>query len=140
MGATVFATDAALALIERLKVEHGALMFVQSGGCCDGSSPVCMREGDLLIGPNDLYLGDIAGCPFYMDKEQFARWREPRLVIDVSAGDTDTFSLEGRAGVHFVARTPAHIAFDAQSDCDPLENAHQDNVTSSRESGDTLRA
>jgi len=102
----VTATGAALAAIERLKARHGPLMFVQSGGCCDGSSPICLREGELLLGSGDVLLGEIAGCPFYVDREQYERWRRPLFMIDVAQGEGDSFSLEGREGIHFVARAP----------------------------------
>jgi uncharacterized protein len=105
MSETVTATEAARALIAQLKVRYGSLIFMQSGGCCEGSSPMCLREDDLLLGPNDLLLGSIEGCPFYIDREQYERWRQPSFLIDVSPGDGDTFSLEGPAGMHFVART-----------------------------------
>lgn len=80
-------------------------MFVLSGGCCDGSSPVCLRDGEFLLGPGDLLLGSTAGCPFYIDRDQYERWRRPHLVIDVAPGENDTFSIEGIEGVHFMART-----------------------------------
>jgi uncharacterized protein (DUF779 family) len=105
MSETVMATEAARDLIVQLKARHGSLIFMQSGGCCDGSSPVCLREGELLLGPNDLLIGTIAGCPFYIDREQYERWRKPQFLIDVGQGEGDTFSLEGPDGVHFVART-----------------------------------
>ena len=105
MSATVNATEAARTLIVRLKSRYGPLIFMQSGGCCDGSSPMCLQQGDLLLGPNDLWLGEVEGCPFYIDQEQYERWRKPQFLIDVSPGDGDTFSLEGPEGVHFVART-----------------------------------
>ena len=105
MSDTVIATGAAHDLIARLKTRYGSLMFVQSGGCCDGSSPVCLREGELLLGPNDLRIGEIAGCPFYIDREQYERWRRPQFLIDVAPGEGDTFSIEGPEGMHFVART-----------------------------------
>ena len=107
MSETVIATGAARDLIARLKARYGSLMFVQSGGCCDGSSPVCLREGELLLGPNDLLIGEIAGCPFYIDREQYERWRRPQFLIDVSPGESDTFSLEGPEGVHFITCTDA---------------------------------
>ena len=72
MSETVSATDAARDLIVRLKTRYGSLIFMQSGGYCDGSSPMCLQEGDLLLGPNDLRLGEIEGCPFYIDREQQA--------------------------------------------------------------------
>jgi uncharacterized protein (DUF779 family) len=105
MSDTVIATDAARDLIVRLVARYGSLMFVQSGGCCDGSAPICLREGELLLGPNDLLIGEIASCPFYIDQEQYERWRKPQFLIDVAPGDGDTFSLEGPEGMHFVART-----------------------------------
>jgi uncharacterized protein (DUF779 family) len=98
----VQATPEALEVIARLTAEHGPLVFLQSGGCCDGSSPVCVRRADSLIGPNDVLLGEIGAAAFYMDREQFERWREPRLVIGVSPGAGDTFSLEGRDDLHFI--------------------------------------
>ena len=103
----VVATEAALAEIERLRAEHGPLMFFQSGGCCDGSSPVCLAEGEILLGPNDVVIGELAGCPFTIDREQDARWNEPSFLIDVAPGGGDTFSLEGSDGIHFVARPSA---------------------------------
>ena len=105
MSETVSATDAARDLIVRLKTRYGSLIFMQSGGCCDGSSPMCLQKGDLLLGPNDLLLGEIEECPFYIDREQYERWRRPAFLLDVSPGDGDTFSLEGPEGVHFMART-----------------------------------
>jgi uncharacterized protein (DUF779 family) len=101
----VAATPAALEVINRLSAAHGPLMFVQSGGCCDGSSPVCLKQGELPLGPHDVHLGDVAGAPFYIDYEQFERWGRPRLTVEVSAGAAEGFSLEGLEGVHFVTRT-----------------------------------
>ncbi len=105
MSETVSATDAARDLIVRLKTRYGSLIFMQSGGCCDGSSPMCLQKGDLLLGPNDLLLGEIEECPFYIDREQYERWPAPAFLLDVSLGDGDTFSLEGPEGMHFIART-----------------------------------
>jgi uncharacterized protein (DUF779 family) len=103
----VTATDAAVAALERLRRRHGPLELVQSGGCCDGSSPICLPAGELLLGPDDVLLGEIAGCPFYVDRAQYVRWRKPRLLIDVAPGGGDSFSLEGPDGIHFVARSQA---------------------------------
>ena len=105
MSETVMATEAARDLIVQLKARHGSLIFMQSGGCCDGSSPVCLSEGELLLGPNDLLIGTIAGCPFYIDREQYERWRKPQFLIHVAQGEGDKFSVEGPDGVHFIART-----------------------------------
>jgi uncharacterized protein len=103
----VRATDAALAAIERLQARHGPLVFVQSGGCCDGSSPICLAEGDILLGPDDVVIGELAGCPFTIDRALDARWKQPTFLIDLAPGGGDTFSLEGPDGLRFVARSPA---------------------------------
>ena len=98
----VKATPEALEEIARLAAEHGPLVFLQSGGCCDGSSPICVRKGDLPIGPGDVRVGDVGPASFFVDREQDERWGRPRYLIDVSSGAGDTFSLEGRDDLHFV--------------------------------------
>ena len=98
----VTATPEAEAVIERLREKHGPLVIHQSGGCCDGSAAMCLREGDLPPGPNDLRLGTLAGAPFFVDREMYRRWREPDFRIDVVPGAAESFSLEGPEGVHFV--------------------------------------
>jgi uncharacterized protein (DUF779 family) len=100
----IVATEAALAALRRLRAEHGPLMLFQSGGCCDGSSPMCFAEGELLVGPNDLLLDEIDGCPFYIDAEQYERWNSPSFVLDVAPGDGSGMSLEGAHDLHFVAK------------------------------------
>lgn len=102
----IVATDAARAELRRLQAEHGPLMLFQSGGCCDGSLPICLPDGELVVGPNDLLLGEIENCPVYIDADQDERWRRPVFVLDVSAGEPEGFSLGG-TGVHFVTRTAA---------------------------------
>jgi len=97
----VVATPSAIAEIGRLRAEHGPLVFFQSGGCCDGSSPMCFPEGELRIGSNDLHLGEVEGCPFYIDREQYDRWRRPELVLDVGPGAGSGMSLEGLHDLHF---------------------------------------
>ena len=101
----VLATDAALALSVRLQAKHGSLMFHQSGGCCDGSSPMCYPEGELLIGDSDVRLGEIGGCPFYMSAAQFEYWKHTQLTIDVVPGRGGMFSLEGPEGLRFLTRS-----------------------------------
>ena len=101
-------TEAARALIARLQVEHGPLVLHQSGGCCDGSSPMCLRRDELPPSRYDVKLGDIDGTPFYIDGELYERWGHPRFEIDVAEGPGEGFSLEGPQGVRFVARTPAN--------------------------------
>jgi hypothetical protein len=98
----VVATDAAIAELGRLRAEHGPLMLFQSGGCCDGSSPMCFPDGELLLGPNDLLLGEIDGCSFHIDAEQYARWNEPTFVLDVAPGAGSGMSLEETHALHFV--------------------------------------
>jgi len=100
----IVATEAARAELRRLRAEHGPLMLFQSGGCCDGSLPICLLEGELATGPGDLLLGEIEGCEVYVDAEQDRRFNAPSLVLDVAAGAPEGFSLGGR-DVHFVTRT-----------------------------------
>ena len=101
----VLATAAALALIERLKARHGDLMFHQSGGCCDGSSPLCYPRGELLAGGNDVLIGEIGGTPFYMSRGQFEYWKHTQLTVDVVPGRGGMFSLEGPEGLRFLIRS-----------------------------------
>jgi len=97
----VVATDAAAAVLRHLTATFGPIILFQSGGCCDGSSPICLQEGELLLGPEDLLLGEVAGVPFYIDREQFERWNRPRFELDTRPGPAEGFSLEGLVGVHF---------------------------------------
>jgi uncharacterized protein (DUF779 family) len=101
----VIATQAALDLIELLKKKHGALMFHQSGGCCDNSAANCYLPGELTIGAGDEYLGEIGGCPFYISKSQYEYWKHTQLIIDVIDGHGGTFSLEGPEGKAFHTRS-----------------------------------
>jgi len=101
----VLATEAALHLIETLEAKHGPLMFHQSGGCCDGSSPMCYPRGEFLVGDSDIHLGEIGGCPFYMSRAQFAYWEHTQLTIDVVPGRGGMFSLEGPEGLRFLTRS-----------------------------------
>lgn len=101
----VTATDAALELINRLTKRHGPLMFHQSGGCCDGSAPMCYPEGDFKTGNSDMHMGDIGGAPFYMSKDQFEYWKHTQLIIDVVDGRGGMFSLEGPEGKRFLTRS-----------------------------------
>ena len=103
--AQVVATDAALALIAELQGRHGKLMFHQSGGCCDGSAPMCFPLGDFILGDNDVCLGEIGGVPFYMSESQFAYWCHTQLIIDVVPGRGGMFSLEGPTGKRFLTRS-----------------------------------
>jgi len=121
----VLATEAALHLIETLKAKHGPLMFHQSGGCCDGSSPMCYPRGEFLVGDSDVYLGEIGGCPFYMSRAQFAYWEHTQLTIDVVPGRGGMFSLEGPGGLRFLTRSRLYTEEESlelsQKGMDPQE-------------------
>jgi len=101
----VLATPATLELIERLKEKHGDLMFHQSGGCCDGSAPMCFRAGEFKVGGQDVYLGDIGAVPFYIGAAQYEYWQHTQLIIDVVPGRGAGFSLESPDGVRFLTRS-----------------------------------
>ena len=98
-------TDAAVAIVERLKERHGALMFHQSGGCCDGSAPMCYPAGDFRVGPQDVLLGEIAGAKFYIGAAQFDYWQHTQLIIDVVPGRGSGFSAEAPEGLRFLTRS-----------------------------------
>ena len=102
----VVATPAALDLIRRLQAEHGpALMFHQSGGCCDNSAANCYLPTDLTIGAQDVHLGEVGGVPFYIGKLQYEYWKHTQLILDVIEGHGGTFSLEGSTGLAFHTRS-----------------------------------
>ena len=103
--AQVVATLPALQLIEKLRGKHGPLMFHQSGGCCDGSSPMCYPQGDFIVGDRDVKLGEIGGAPFYISPSQFEYWKHTQLTIDVVEGRGGMFSLENGEGVRFLVRS-----------------------------------
>ncbi len=97
-------TEAALKVVRQLRSQHGDLMFHQSGGCCDGSSPMCYPKGEFKVGESDLLLGEIEGAPFYMAKDQYASWQSPHLLVDITTGRGSSFSLEIPLGVRFLIR------------------------------------
>jgi uncharacterized protein len=101
----VVATTEAAAVIERLKAVHGRLMFHQSGGCCDGSSPMCYPAGEFKVGGQDVRLGAICGADFWMWAEQYAYFSNAQLIIDVVPGCGSGFSLESPEGVRFLTRS-----------------------------------
>jgi uncharacterized protein (DUF779 family) len=101
----VTVTPAAETVIERLKGVHGPLMFHQSGGCCDGSAPMCYPAGDFRTGHADMYLGHVAGCPVFIGSAQFAYWQHTQITIDVVPGRGSGFSLEAPEGVRFITRS-----------------------------------
>jgi uncharacterized protein len=101
----VLATPAAAELIERLKTEHGDMLFHQSGGCCDGSAPMCFPVNEFMVGNADVKLGSIAGVPFYMSESQFEYWQHTQLIIDCVPGNGGMFSLERPTGLRFLTRS-----------------------------------
>ncbi|UHC13779.1 DUF779 domain-containing protein [Methylobacterium currus] len=101
----VTATPAALELIARLRREHGAILFHQSGGCCDGSAPMCFPVGDFVTGDADVHLGAIGGAAFYISGPQYAVWKHTQLIIDVVPGRGGMFSLENGSGRRFLLRS-----------------------------------
>ncbi|AHJ69188.1 Hypothetical protein GbCGDNIH2_1023 [Granulibacter bethesdensis] len=98
-------TPAAAEVIDRLRGIHGDLIFHQSGGCCDGSAPMCYPRGDFRVGQQDVLLGRIHDCNFYMGAAQFDYWRHTQLIIDVVPGRGSGFSLEAPEGVRFLTRS-----------------------------------
>ncbi len=110
----VTATPEAAALIRSLRGEHGPLLFHQSGGCCDGSAPMCYPAGDFRVGASDVLLGEIEGCPFYMGAAQFDYWKHTQLTIDVVPGRGSGFSAEAPRGVRFLTRS--RVFTDAEID------------------------
>ncbi|MCL6737463.1 DUF779 domain-containing protein [Streptomyces neyagawaensis] len=99
-------TDMADELVRQLTARHGPLMFHQSGGCCDGSTPMCYPRGEFRVGATDVLLGRVTGdTPFWMSADQYAYWRHTHLTVDVVPGRGSGFSLEAPEGVRFLLRS-----------------------------------
>lgn len=111
----VTVTAAASELIRKLKAQHGELLFHQSGGCCDGSAPMCYPRGEFRIGQSDVLLGEIEGCPVYIGGQQYERWKHTQLVIDVVPGRGAGFSIEAPEGMRFLTRSRL---FDSSEVCE----------------------
>jgi uncharacterized protein len=101
----VTATPETLALIEKLGAIHGPLLFHQSGGCCDGSAPMCYPRSEFKVGAQDVFMGEIGDQPFYMGRSQFEYWQHTQLIIDVVPGRGSGFSVEAPEGVRFLTRS-----------------------------------
>lgn len=102
----LIATEAAKKLLQRLKDSYGSdLLFHQSGGCCDGSAPMCYQQGDFLLGDQDIQIGNIDQVPFYMHQDQFERWQHTDLIIDAVEGGGGMFSLDNGTGYRFLTRS-----------------------------------
>ncbi|OZI31917.1 acetaldehyde dehydrogenase [Bordetella genomosp. 10] len=104
-GGKVTATPAALAFIAELTAEYGPIMFHQSGGCCDGSSPMCYPQGEFLLADHDVLLGEIGGAPFYIGGAQYEAWKHTDLIIDVVPGRGGMFSLDNGREKRFLTRS-----------------------------------
>ena len=101
----VLSTKKTDALITELSKIHGLLVFHQSGGCCDGSSPMCFPRSEFRVGSRDIFLGNISLQPFFMSEDQFEYWKHTQLIIDVVDGKGGMFSLEGPTGKRFLTRS-----------------------------------
>ena len=117
----ILATDKAIELIDRLRAQHGPLMFHQSGGCCDGSQPMCFPEGEFKTGNSDVCLGEIHGCKFFMGADQFEYWKHTQLILDVTPGRGSSFSLEIPLGVRFYIQSKLFTEAELE-DLAPLLN------------------
>ena len=111
----VLVTDEAKKIIAELRSKYGELMFHQSGGCCDGSSPMCYEAGEFLVGSSDVWLGAIDGCDFYMAKDQFEFWQHTELTIDITPGRGASFSLEIPLGLRFVTKSRVFTYEESQN-------------------------
>jgi uncharacterized protein (DUF779 family) len=112
-------TKAASDLIATLKEKHGPLMFHQSGGCCDGSQPMCFEKGDFKIGGSDIKIGNIDDCEFFMSKDQYEYWKHTHLTIDVIPGRGSSFSLEIPMGFRFIVQSRLFTEAELQ-DLEPI--------------------
>tara|TARA_R110002020_G_scaffold432221_1_gene642267 strand:- start:657 stop:1055 length:399 start_codon:yes stop_codon:yes gene_type:complete len=102
----VLITDAAKETIDTLKKRFcSELMFHQSGGCCDGSSPMCFEKGDFKVGSQDVWLGEVYGCDFFMSADQFEYRKHTQLTLDITPGRGSSFSIEIPMGVRFMIRS-----------------------------------
>lgn len=101
----VLITEEAKAVVDTLRQQHASLMFHQSGGCCDGSSPMCFEEGELMLDDSDILLGSIHDCKFYMSRDQYEYWKHTQITVDVVSGRGASFSLEIPLGVRFIIRS-----------------------------------
>ncbi len=117
----VNSTQAANKLIDRLRKEHGTeLMFHQSGGCCDGSAPMCFEVGDFMVGSRDVKMGEIHGCEFFMSPDQFEYMKNTHLTIDVVKGRGSSFSIEIPLGLRFMAVSRLYTDEEYQN-LEPIE-------------------
>jgi uncharacterized protein len=105
MAKRVLITPQAAEVVDQLRNKFGELMFHQSGGCCDGSQPMCFEKGDFKVGESDVWMGEVHGCDFFMSRDQFEYWKHTELTLDVTEGRGSSFSLEIPLGIRFIIRS-----------------------------------
>ncbi len=102
----VLISEEAKETIDILRKRFGSeLMFHQSGGCCDGSSPMCFEKGDFKVGSQDIWMGEVYGCDFFMSADQFEYWKHTQLTLDITSGRGSSFSIEIPMGIRFIIRS-----------------------------------
>jgi len=114
MTSRVLITPEAEKVVDELKERYGDLMFHQSGGCCDGSQPMCFEKGEFRTSDSDVLLGEIAGCEFFMSRDQFEYWKHTQLTIDVTPGRGSSFSLEIPMGIRFITKSRLYSEQEAK--------------------------
>ena len=120
MTKRVDTTVEAVKVITDLKDRFGELMFHQSGGCCDGSSPMCFEKGDFKIGSSDVKIGEVEGCEFFMSISQFEYWKHTHLTLDVTPGRGSSFSIEIPMGIRFLIRSRLYTD-EEMKDLEPVQ-------------------
>ena len=105
MPGSIESTAEAAALIRQLRERYGPLLFHQSGGCCDGSVPLCFKRDEFRVGSRDVLFGVVEDTPFYVGAAQYEYLAQTHLILDVVPGEGDSFSLEAAEGVRFIARS-----------------------------------
>ena len=111
----VLITPEAVKVVNQLKERFGELMFHQSGGCCDGSQPMCFEKGEFKTGDSDVLLGEIEGCAFFMSRDQFEYWQHTQLTIGVTPGRGSSFSLEIPMGIRFIVHSRMYTAEEEEN-------------------------
>ena len=111
----VLITAEAVKVVNQLKERFGELMFHQSGGCCDGSQPMCFEKGEFKTGDSDVLLGEIEGCAFFMSRDQFEYWQHTQLTIGVTPGRGSSFSLEIPMGIRFIVHSRMYTAEEEEN-------------------------
>ncbi len=117
-------TEDAKSLIDQIRADHGELMFHQSGGCCDGSTPMCFTKGDFKTGPSDVRLGEVYGCEFFMSASQFDYWKHTHLTLDCTEGRGSSFSLDIPYGKRFIIKSRL-FSEDESKDLEPTKKGDE---------------